>query len=231
MKSTPRGLRVALLSCGVIAVVMGCSGPTSYPRESGGARSASPSSGTDTVGREQVEGLRGEVQRLRSASHEALAAAIAIGVAEATLADARTVLATAEQQLRDGEVAYAAKQYEQGWEKLVTARGDLSRVEEAVVRAGLAHIERALTDEYGSLPARKLQLERSIGLAGQVTQGIVNLREGAGTNFQVVGKARVGEILGILDETPAWYRVRTPEGQQGWVFKGLITRLPGREAR
>jgi hypothetical protein len=156
---------------------------------------------------------------------------MAIGVAEATLADARTALATAEQQLHEGEVAYTAKRYQHGWERLVTARGGLSGVEEAAVRAGLAHIERALTEEYGSLPAGRLRRERSVGVAGQVTQGVVNLREGAGTSFQVVGKARVGEVLDILDETPEWYQVRTPDGRQGWVFKGLITRLPMREAR
>jgi len=186
---------------------------------------------SDTIGREQIEGLRGEVHRLQAASHEALAAAMAIGVAEATLADARMALATAEQQLHEGEVAYTAQRYQRGWERLVSARGGLSRAEEAAVRAGLAHIERALTEEYGLRPARNLRPERSTGVTGQVTQGVVNLREGAGTSFQVVGKARVGEVLDILHETSEWYQVRTSDGRQGWVFKGLITRLPVREAR
>jgi hypothetical protein len=169
--------------------------------------------------------LRAEVDRLQAASHEALAAALAIGTADLALAEARGALASAEQQLREAEVAYAAQRYQQGWEQFGTARMTLQRAEEAAVRAGLAQIDRTLAEEYGRSATRRPQRE-TFQAGAQVNQGVVNLREGAGTAFPIVGKARLGESLAILEESPNWYRVRTPGGQQGWVLKALVTRLP-----
>ena len=223
MKPILKVLRIALLSWGLIAAAMGCGGSVAQHGDAVGGWGSSQ--GGNTIEHAQVETLRAEVDRLRAASHEALTAALAIGTADLALAEARGALASAEQQLREAEVAYAAHRYQQGWEQLGTARMTLQRAEEAAVRAGLAQIDRTLAEEYSRSAARKPQREPSQA-AAQVNQGVVNLREGAGTAFPIVGKARLGEVLEILEESPDWYRVRTPGGQLGWVLKSLLTRLP-----
>ena len=51
----------------------------------------------------------------------------------------------------------------------------------------------------------------------RVTGSSLNVREGAGTSFKVVGTTKKGERLLVLGEDGKWLRVqRTPE-QEGWV--------------
>ncbi len=57
----------------------------------------------------------------------------------------------------------------------------------------------------------------------QVSWSIVNLREGPGTNYKVLGKARKGTSLTILEERDGWYFVRLDDGKEAWVSKNATS--------
>ena len=51
-----------------------------------------------------------------------------------------------------------------------------------------------------------------------------NVREGPGTNFQVVFEASSGETLTAFSYTDEWLRVADESGRTGWIFRSLIGR-------
>ncbi|GAB4461193.1 MAG: hypothetical protein Kow00120_28590 [Anaerolineae bacterium] len=53
----------------------------------------------------------------------------------------------------------------------------------------------------------------------------VNLREGPGTNYGIVGTAGPGEALSVLgrSESASWFRVQTASGVLAWIYGELIT--------
>lgn len=51
----------------------------------------------------------------------------------------------------------------------------------------------------------------------------VNVREGPGTRYPVVGELTRGETVEVLDERGEWTNVRAPGGLEGWVFRGVLT--------
>jgi len=58
--------------------------------------------------------------------------------------------------------------------------------------------------------------------APKVTQVIwssVNLREGPGMNYKVIGNAKKGTSLSILEENDGWLRVRLEDEKEVWVAK------------
>jgi hypothetical protein len=56
-------------------------------------------------------------------------------------------------------------------------------------------------------------------LEAQVKWPSVNLREGPGTNYKVIGKATKGTSLAILEEKKGWLRVRLEDGKEAWISK------------
>lgn len=158
-------------------------------------------------------------------SQESLDAAKLVGTPDHELTAARQDYASAEQLLHDGQAAYTAKQYELSWNRLRAADAAFRRAEEAAVRAGLGQLEHELAADYGRLLNPDARSGRRIVGAARVSQGSINLRDGAGTHFQVIGKAQAGDTLTILAELGEWYRVRTGTGLVGWVSKMLVTRV------
>ena len=53
----------------------------------------------------------------------------------------------------------------------------------------------------------------------QVVWANVNLREGPGTNYRVIGSAKKGTSLKIIEAKGGWLRVRLEEGTEAWVNK------------
>ncbi|OGP76443.1 MAG: hypothetical protein A2V86_12535 [Deltaproteobacteria bacterium RBG_16_49_23] len=51
----------------------------------------------------------------------------------------------------------------------------------------------------------------------------VNLREGPGTNFKVIGNVKQGTSLIILEEKGNWLRVRVRDGNEAWVSKAATS--------
>ncbi|WDU82253.1 SH3 domain-containing protein [Caloramator sp. Dgby_cultured_2] len=52
---------------------------------------------------------------------------------------------------------------------------------------------------------------------GQVLATKLNIRKGAGTNFEVVGTYSKGDIIEIVEENDGWYRTN-----KGWVCKDYV---------
>lgn len=53
----------------------------------------------------------------------------------------------------------------------------------------------------------------------QVVWAHVNLREGPGMNYRVIGNAKKGTSLKILEAKGDWLRVRLEDGTEAWVSK------------
>jgi len=53
----------------------------------------------------------------------------------------------------------------------------------------------------------------------QVAWATVNLREGPGMTYSVVGKVTKGTSLAILEEKEGWYHVRLESGKEAWISK------------
>lgn len=54
----------------------------------------------------------------------------------------------------------------------------------------------------------------------------VNVRAGAGTDFEKIGEIRPGEVYAITGEAAGWYSFDF-NGQTGWVFSGLVVASGG----
>lgn len=48
---------------------------------------------------------------------------------------------------------------------------------------------------------------------------VVNLREGPGTKHKIVGKAKRGTLLNILEEEGGWLHIRLDDGKEAWLIK------------
>jgi hypothetical protein len=53
----------------------------------------------------------------------------------------------------------------------------------------------------------------------QVAWAMVNLREGPGMKYDVMGKVKKGTSLAILEEKEGWYHVRLENGKEAWISK------------
>jgi uncharacterized protein YgiM (DUF1202 family) len=178
------------------------------------------------IGSKQLDPLLAKVSQLQVATLEALDAARMVGTAESQLTEALQYLASAEHLLQAGRTSYTGKQYRESLEQLRGADMAFRQAEEAAVRAGLAQLERELVADYGRfLPAQSRNRRPASG-AVRVSQWTINLRDGAGLSFPVVGKAQRGDTLKLVAESGEWYRVQTVAGLFGWVSKSLVTRLP-----
>ncbi len=54
----------------------------------------------------------------------------------------------------------------------------------------------------------------------------VNLREGPGINYKVIGTAKKGTTITILEEKGNWFRVRLENGKEAWMSKGATSEAP-----
>jgi len=54
----------------------------------------------------------------------------------------------------------------------------------------------------------------------------VNLREGPGPNYRVIGNAKKGTSLSILEDKGNWLRVRLQDGREAWVNKAATSEAP-----
>jgi uncharacterized protein YgiM (DUF1202 family) len=57
----------------------------------------------------------------------------------------------------------------------------------------------------------------------QVAWAMVNLREGPGMKYNVVGKVKKGTTLAILEEKEGWYHVRLESGKEAWISKATTS--------
>ena len=55
-----------------------------------------------------------------------------------------------------------------------------------------------------------------------VKDSLVNVRQGPGTNFKVLFQAEKGVSLKCLEEKKEWLKVKHADGEEGWIYKGLV---------
>jgi len=60
----------------------------------------------------------------------------------------------------------------------------------------------------------------------QVAWSFVNLREGPGLNYKVVGNVKKGTSLAILEDNGQWLHVRLEGGKEVWVSKSATLLAP-----
>ena len=57
-----------------------------------------------------------------------------------------------------------------------------------------------------------------------VTGRTVNLRQGPGTQYAIVGSASAGDSLMVTGEAPDWYKIYIPEKSLfAWIYSGLTS--------
>jgi len=60
----------------------------------------------------------------------------------------------------------------------------------------------------------------------QILWSSVNLREGPGINYKVIGNVKKGTSLAILEEKGNWFHVRLENGSEAWVSKLATSEAP-----
>ncbi|MFA5537382.1 MAG: N-acetylmuramoyl-L-alanine amidase, partial [Bacillota bacterium] len=55
-----------------------------------------------------------------------------------------------------------------------------------------------------------------------ITESVVNIRVGPGTEHEVITQVIKGEALTIFGDSEDWYYVKTKDGYQGWVKNSLV---------
>ncbi len=63
-----------------------------------------------------------------------------------------------------------------------------------------------------------------------VTGGVVNVRQGTGTETAIVSKVYRGERLVVTEKQGDWYKVQLANGQSGWVASWLTEPVQGSDA-
>ena len=66
-------------------------------------------------------------------------------------------------------------------------------------------------------PALRVASANVGGDQRRVTADRVNVRQGPGVDFGVIGQVDAGDMAAILEEDGGWVRVRTPSGAEGWM--------------
>jgi SH3-like domain-containing protein len=52
----------------------------------------------------------------------------------------------------------------------------------------------------------------------RVVLSLVNVRRSAGTRYDVITRVKKDTLLTKLDEVEGWYKVRLPDGSEGWIW-------------
>jgi curli biogenesis system outer membrane secretion channel CsgG len=60
----------------------------------------------------------------------------------------------------------------------------------------------------------------------KVIWAAVNLREGPGTSYRVIGNVKRGTSLGILEAKGDWLHVRLDDGSEAWISKAATSEAP-----
>ncbi|KKR15193.1 MAG: hypothetical protein UT42_C0007G0009 [Candidatus Falkowbacteria bacterium GW2011_GWA2_39_24] len=83
--------------------------------------------------------------------------------------------------------------------------------------------ETALTDITTVAEADEAPTETSTTTTGtwvvisETGTGFLNVRQGPGTNYDLVGKVTPGDRLPFLEESNGWYQITLVDGQTGWI--------------
>ena len=59
-----------------------------------------------------------------------------------------------------------------------------------------------------------------------VNSAIANIRSGPGTKYDILWNVEKNHPLFILEKSGNWYRFRDFEGDEGWIHKSLLEKIP-----
>jgi SH3-like domain-containing protein len=59
-----------------------------------------------------------------------------------------------------------------------------------------------------------------------VNSAIANIRSGPGTNYDILWNVEKNHPLYILEKSGNWYRFRDFEGDEAWIHKSLLEKMP-----
>ncbi|WP_237212657.1 SH3 domain-containing protein [Ruegeria lacuscaerulensis] len=98
----------------------------------------------------------------------------------------------------------------------------LASLEDGV--AGLRQITEDVQDEAVEAPAIP-EPEKDIR---EISGTRVNMRDGPGTIYPIIGKATIGQKVEVLSESgTGWLRLRMlPQQQVGWISASLVRKIP-----
>ncbi len=54
----------------------------------------------------------------------------------------------------------------------------------------------------------------------------LNLRSGAGNQYRILGVLKTGDSLQVLERNEKWTKIRTAEGEEGWIPGGYLNPQP-----
>lgn len=78
-----------------------------------------------------------------------------------------------------------------------------------------------------ALPATPVPAPEPVaGRAGLTTDDYVNLREGPGTGYPILGQLPADAPAKVLDEQAGWYHIETPWDSSGWIAGDLFELTP-----
>ena len=81
--------------------------------------------------------------------------------------------------------------------------------------------------EVTSLPQAPVVAPKPVLRVVQVVWGNVNLREGPGTSYRVIGSAKKGTSIKILKVKGDWLHIRLEDGTEAWVSKSATSEGSG----
>ena len=59
-----------------------------------------------------------------------------------------------------------------------------------------------------------------------VAGSVANIRSGPGTTHDILWRAGKFYPFNVLEKSGAWYRFRDFEGDEGWIHKSLVRKIP-----
>jgi SH3 domain protein len=74
-----------------------------------------------------------------------------------------------------------------------------------------------------ALPVALPATAESAWVRGEVR---LNLRSGPGNQYRILGVVKTGDALQVMERTENWTKVKTAEGEQGWIPAGYLDPQP-----
>ncbi len=77
-----------------------------------------------------------------------------------------------------------------------------------------------------ALPPHPAPPQKPAARTVKILWDTVNLREGPGLQYKIIGNVKKGTTLIILEERGNWFRVRLEDGKEAWVSKAATSDAP-----
>ncbi len=77
--------------------------------------------------------------------------------------------------------------------------------------------------EVSEEPEVTEEKDNTVNEKGYLSSSAANLREGPGTDYQVIGGVASNEEFTVLSEKNGWYKVKTSDDTEGYLLKSLVT--------